>query len=258
MSARAGRAAPGRRPGAARGRASPIRRSSAAAASRRRTRRRPVDRPAGTRRSLPRPAPGARSRGRRGACSRWCRSAGRPAAARRRRSSSRAAWRRNGRANARASRHRAAARSRSRSKWSRRLRRVSRGGEGERNMSELNGTSPRGVRRIRWNTIGAAMARNPSDVERREEAHRAPPRPGALSAARPPAPPHPRLQQVEQHQLQRPVGGDRLVFDAQVDARALDLGGVRGEPARGIRPAPRPGRRTARAPIRRRGTSPAS
>ena len=36
----------------------------------------------------------------------------------------------------------AAARRRSRSRWSSRLRRVSRGGDGERNISELNGTSP--------------------------------------------------------------------------------------------------------------------
>ena len=61
----------------------------------------------------------------------------------------RAAWRRNGRANANASRHRAVARSSSSSKWSSRLRRVRRGGVGVRNISELNGTSPRGDRRIR-------------------------------------------------------------------------------------------------------------
>ena len=45
--------------------------------------------------------------------------------------------------------HNAEARKRSKSKWSSRLRRVSRGGEGDRNISELNGTSPRGDRRIR-------------------------------------------------------------------------------------------------------------
>ena len=44
---------------------------------------------------------------------------------------------------------RAAARKSSRSKWSSRLRRVSRGGVGDRNISELNGTSPRGDRRIK-------------------------------------------------------------------------------------------------------------
>ena len=51
--------------------------------------------------------------------------------------------------------------SRSKSQLSSRLRRVSRGGVGVRNMSELNGTSPLGARRIRWNTIGAATAASP-------------------------------------------------------------------------------------------------
>ena len=50
--------------------------------------------------------------------------------------------RRNGRAKAKASRPRAAARRSRRSQLSSRLRRVSRGGDGVRNMSELNGTSP--------------------------------------------------------------------------------------------------------------------
>jgi hypothetical protein len=72
-----------------------------------------------------------------------------------------AARRRNGRANARASRVRASALSRRRNQLSRRLRRVKRGGDGERKISELKGTSPRVVRRIRWNRIGAATASAP-------------------------------------------------------------------------------------------------
>jgi hypothetical protein len=75
--------------------------------------------------------------------------------------SSSAACRRKGRANAKASSPRAAARNNSRSQLSSRFRFVSRGGVGARNISELNGTSPRGARRIRWNTIGAAIARAP-------------------------------------------------------------------------------------------------
>jgi len=63
--------------------------------------------------------------------------------------SSRAACRRNGRANAAASRQSAAPRNSRSSTWSSRLRRVSRGGVGVRNINELNGTSPRGERRIR-------------------------------------------------------------------------------------------------------------
>ena len=44
---------------------------------------------------------------------------------------------------------RASPRSTSRSSWSRRLLRVSRGGDGERNISELKASRPRGVRGIR-------------------------------------------------------------------------------------------------------------
>jgi len=62
---------------------------------------------------------------------------------------------------ANASKLSAAARRMSRRTWSSRLRFESRGGVGERNISELNGTSLRGARRIRWNTIGAATARSP-------------------------------------------------------------------------------------------------
>ena len=142
-----------------------------------------------------------------------------------------AAWRRNGRANANASRHRAAARRRSRSRWSSRLRRVSRGGDGdeEHQRAERHLAPGRPADQVEHDRRRDGRAAQ--DVEGREEAHRAPPRPGAAPAARAPAAPHPRLQEVEQHQLQRPVGGDRLVLDPQVDARPLDLGGVGGEPA---------------------------
>jgi hypothetical protein len=66
-----------------------------------------------------------------------------------------------GRANANASRLRAVARRSRRNHWSRRFRRVRRGGVGERNIKELNGTSPLVVRRIRWNRMGAATVRAP-------------------------------------------------------------------------------------------------
>jgi hypothetical protein len=36
------------------------------------------------------------------------------------------------------------------------------GGDGDRKINELNGTSPRGRRRIMWKTIGAATASMPS------------------------------------------------------------------------------------------------
>jgi len=42
-----------------------------------------------------------------------------------------------------------------------RLRRVMRGGVGSRKRSEEKGTRLRGVRRIRWNRMGPAMARAP-------------------------------------------------------------------------------------------------
>ncbi len=48
--------------------------------------------------------------------------------------------------------------------------------------------------------------------------------------------PHPRLQEVEEDQLQRPVGRDRLELDPQVDAGPLDLGGVGGEPPQVLGP----------------------
>ena len=72
-----------------------------------------------------------------------------------------AAWRRNGLANANASKESAAARSKSKSQLSSRLRRVRRGGVGDKNMSELNGTSPLGARRIKWKMTGAARASRP-------------------------------------------------------------------------------------------------
>ena len=72
-----------------------------------------------------------------------------------------AASRKNGLENARASNASAEALSRSRKMLSSRLRRVSRGGVGARNIRELKGTSPFGVRRIRWSTMGAAMASAP-------------------------------------------------------------------------------------------------
>ncbi|MFO0952788.1 MAG: hypothetical protein U0835_16890 [Isosphaeraceae bacterium] len=85
-------------------------------------------------------------------------------ATRRRRPPPESSWvvcRRNGRMNASASRASAVARSNSRRIWSSRLRRVSRGGVGERNIKELNGTSLFGVRRIRWKRIGPATASSP-------------------------------------------------------------------------------------------------
>ena len=160
-SARGARPAPAPRPADATGRASPIRRTRARGGWRRRTRRPPVDPRAGRTRWPRWPSPSPWPRGRRDACWRWCRSGSRPGC---RSASPRfrpAAWRRNGRANARASRVRASALSRRRNQLSRRLRRVSRGGDGERNISELKGTSPRVVRRIRWNRIGAATASAP-------------------------------------------------------------------------------------------------
>ena len=60
-----------------------------------------------------------------------------------------ASERRKGRAKAMASSSRANARSNNRSKLSSRERRVMRGGEGERNIKELNGISPRGRRWIK-------------------------------------------------------------------------------------------------------------
>jgi hypothetical protein len=39
---------------------------------------------------------------------------------------------------------------------------VSRGGDGWRNISELNACRPCGVRRIRWNRIGSESATKPA------------------------------------------------------------------------------------------------
>ena len=80
-----------------------------------------------------------------------------------RRGSSGPASRRNGRANANASRQSAAARS---SEQQDVVEPAAAGQAGRRRRrgrsSELNGTSPRGERRIRWKTIGAATASMPS------------------------------------------------------------------------------------------------
>ena len=69
------------------------------------------------------------------------------------------------------------------------------------------------------------------DVERREEAHRAPPRP--RRARRRPGPPARRIRAFRRSKSTSSsgrVGGDRLEVDPQVGAGPLDLGGVRGEP----------------------------
>ncbi len=77
----------------------------------------------------------------------------------------------------------------------------------------------------------------PEDVERREEAHRVPPRPGAIGpSAGPASPAHPGLEQVEEDQLQRPVGRDRLELDPKVGAGPLDLRRVFLEPAEVLAP----------------------
>src|SRR6267142_2970266 len=67
-----------------------------------------------------------------------------------------------GRAKPRASRQSTPQRSRSKRRCSRRLRRVSRGGEGIRNISELKDLRSRVVRRMRWKMTGSATARPPS------------------------------------------------------------------------------------------------
>src|SRR2546430_15186654 len=67
-----------------------------------------------------------------------------------------------GRAKPSARRQSTPQRSRSRRRCSRRLRRVSRGGEGMRNISELKDLRSRVVRRIRWKMTGSATARPPS------------------------------------------------------------------------------------------------
>jgi hypothetical protein len=46
--------------------------------------------------------------------------------------------------------------------FSNRLERVTRGGVGWRNIRELKGIFSRDVRRIKWNTIGAATASAPT------------------------------------------------------------------------------------------------
>src|SRR5437016_1710549 len=71
------------------------------------------------------------------------------------------AFLRNGRAKPSASRQMTAQRKISSRICSRRLRRVRRGGEGDRNMSELNGVRSRVVRRMRWKITGSATARAP-------------------------------------------------------------------------------------------------
>jgi len=68
----------------------------------------------------------------------------------------------NGRANARASSASASARRISSRMFCSRLRLVMRGGEGARNISELNACRPSGVRRIRWKMIGNAIATMPA------------------------------------------------------------------------------------------------
>jgi hypothetical protein len=70
--------------------------------------------------------------------------------------------RRKGRAKARASNTTARARRIRRSRLSRRLLRVRRGGDGVKNRSELKGRRPRGSRLIRWNMTGRAMVRSPA------------------------------------------------------------------------------------------------
>src|SRR5882672_10089664 len=67
-----------------------------------------------------------------------------------------------GRAKPRARRQSTAQRSKSRRRCSNRLRRVSRGGEGIRNMRELKDLRSRVVRRMRWKITGSATARPPS------------------------------------------------------------------------------------------------
>src|SRR5262249_38264657 len=66
-----------------------------------------------------------------------------------------------GRENPSASRQITTQRSRRRRMCSNRLRRVNRGGEGSRNMSELKGVFSRVLRRIRWKSTGSATASAP-------------------------------------------------------------------------------------------------
>src|SRR6266850_4847293 len=68
----------------------------------------------------------------------------------------------NGLAKQRARRHSTPQRSKSRRRCSNRLRRVSRGGEGIRNIRELKDLRSRVVRRMRWKMTGSATARPPS------------------------------------------------------------------------------------------------
>ena len=150
--------------------------------------------------------------------------------------SSCAASRRNGRANAKASRHRTAARSKSRSKWSRRLRRVSRGRRrGQEHQRAERQLAP-GVRRIRWNTIGAATASIPRIYRgvRKLIAHL----PCRVRLRRPGRRPR-RIRAFNRSNSTNSRGRSvviELVFDTQVHARPLDIGGVRGEPAQVFRP----------------------
>src|SRR5258708_29657705 len=68
----------------------------------------------------------------------------------------------NGRANPNASRHSTRQRRRRRKIFSNRLRRVTPGGVGIRNISELKTVFSREVRRMRWDTTGKATARAPA------------------------------------------------------------------------------------------------
>ncbi len=69
---------------------------------------------------------------------------------------------RKGRANPKARRQSTRQRKISKKMFSSRLRRVSRGGVGCRNMSELKMVFSREVRRMRWKMMGAAMAAAPT------------------------------------------------------------------------------------------------
>ena len=77
---------------------------------------------------------------------------------------------------------------------------------------------------------------------------------GRMSSPRQPLLPHPGLQEIEEDQLQRPVGYRLRVLDAQISTRALDGLGVSGEPAE-VFAAPCPGRYTPHGLIPGRGTS---